>query len=93
MAVLCTQDPKSGHTALHFAVELRRPTLVELLAKKNADINASTYSGCTPLHLAVGRGAMDLAVMLLASGADAGLRNTEQDSAFDLAGSNEEVGL
>uniref|UniRef100_UPI00358DF44C NF-kappa-B inhibitor alpha-like n=1 Tax=Myxine glutinosa TaxID=7769 RepID=UPI00358DF44C len=87
------QDPKSGRTALHFAVELHRPTLVEILAKKNADINASTYSGCTPLHLAVGRGAMDLAVMLLASGADAGLRNMEQDSAFDLAGSNEELNI
>jgi nuclear factor of kappa light polypeptide gene enhancer in B-cells 2 len=48
-------DKKSGYTALHYAAMRAKLTpIVNLLVKnEDIDINAKSYIGCTPLHIAV----------------------------------------
>jgi ankyrin repeat protein len=42
----------------------------------NADINARTEEGITPLHFAAGNGHMDVSRILLAKGADANAKTS-----------------
>ena len=53
------------------------------------DVNASTYSGCTPLHIASGRGSIVLVAYLISMGANPELLTDEGDTALDLAASEE----
>ena len=40
-----------GRTALHDAVEAKRPAIVAMLLAKRADVNARDHNNDTPLHL------------------------------------------
>uniref|UniRef100_A0A673BS49 RHD domain-containing protein n=1 Tax=Sphaeramia orbicularis TaxID=375764 RepID=A0A673BS49_9TELE len=63
-------EQKSGSTALHLAIR-------ENLFKLKADVNACTYGGNTPLHLAASLGSPTLCSMLVAAGADKNMENDE----------------
>ncbi len=60
-----------------------------LLETCEADVNSLTYSGCSPLHIASGRGDISLVAYLISMGADPELLTDEGDMAMDLAGSQE----
>ncbi|XP_064177056.1 nuclear factor NF-kappa-B p100 subunit-like isoform X1 [Anguilla rostrata] len=71
-------DLKSGSTALHFAVRenlLRVACL--LVSELKADVNARTFGGNTPLHLAACQGLPTFCSMLVAAGAQTHLENDE----------------
>ncbi|XP_035256253.1 nuclear factor NF-kappa-B p100 subunit isoform X3 [Anguilla anguilla] len=69
---------KSGSTALHLAV---RENLFKmaclLITELTADVNACTFGGNTPLHLAACQGSPKLCSMLIAAGARKHLENDE----------------
>ncbi|XP_060728842.1 nuclear factor NF-kappa-B p100 subunit isoform X1 [Tachysurus vachellii] len=71
-------EQKSGCTALHLAVKenLFKVTCI-LITELKADINACTFGGNTPLHLAASLGSPPLCSMLVAAGADKQLENDE----------------
>lgn len=48
-----------------------------------------TYSGCSPLHTAAGRGDISIVAYLVSMGADPELCTDEGDIALDLSGSEE----
>ncbi|KAJ8416137.1 hypothetical protein AAFF_G00381590 [Aldrovandia affinis] len=79
---------KSGSTALHLAVRenLLRMACV-LLTELKADVNASTFGGNTPLHLAACQGSPTLCSMLIAAGAH---KHLENDEPLFLSSSSEE---
>ena len=60
-----------------------------MLETCRANINATTYTGCTPLHIASGRGDIALTAYLLSMGANPDLATDEGDTALDLAGSDQ----
>lgn len=60
-----------------------------LLETCKADINCLTYAGCSPLHIAAGRGDISIVAYLISMGADPELLTDEGDSALDLAGSDQ----
>ncbi|KAJ8271039.1 hypothetical protein GJAV_G00122090 [Gymnothorax javanicus] len=90
-AQLNVQDGTSGKTALHMAVELHDVPLVKLLLTKGANVDAAMFNGCTPLHLAVGRKDTTITLLLCQSGADRMLKNTEDETAVDLADGNDNI--
>lgn len=50
-----------------------------------ADVNSLTYSGCSPLHIAAGRGDIPVVAYLISMGADPEVVTDEGDTALDLA--------
>ena len=52
-------------------------------------INATMYSGCTPLHIASGRGNITIVAYLISMGANPELLTDEGESALDIAGSEQ----
>lgn len=50
-----------------------------------ADVNASTYSGCSALHMAASQGHIDQVAYLIAMGADPFSRTDEGDLPIDYA--------
>lgn len=46
------QNPKTGDTALHLAVQFRRPRIILFLLEKGASIDIANDQGLTPLQLA-----------------------------------------
>ena len=87
---MCLQDFQSGKTPLHLAVEKCSLTDVQFLVEVcQVDVNRPTYSGCTPLHTAAGRGNIAVVAYLLSMGADPDMRTDEGDSPLDLAGSEQ----
>ncbi|XP_070544392.1 nuclear factor NF-kappa-B p105 subunit-like [Ptychodera flava] len=72
------QDGKSGHTALHHAVETENLAIIGyLILEAQADIHAPNFAGDTPLHVASGRGLLSVAALLVAAGADPTVENYE----------------
>lgn len=49
------QEPCSGRTALHLAVDLQNPTMVRCLLDLGANVNCLNYGGFTAYHLTYGR--------------------------------------
>ena len=87
---LFVQDFHSGKTPLHLAVEKCSLTDVQFLTETcQVDVNKATYSGCTALHTAAGRGNIAVVAYLLSMGADPDLLTDEGDTALDLAGSDQ----
>ncbi len=72
-------------TALHYAASGPEPRAVQLLLSRGALINVRSPNGSTPLMMAARYGAIDSAMLLLKSGADAKLRNDQQWDAADFA--------
>ncbi|KAL2791915.1 NF-kappa-B inhibitor epsilon [Daubentonia madagascariensis] len=79
------QEGTSGKTALHLAVETQERGLVQFLLQSGARVDARMLNGCTPLHLAAGRGLIGIACTLCEAGADSLLRNMEDETPQDLA--------
>ena len=87
---MSVQDFHSGKTPLHLAVEKCSLTDVQFLTETcQVDVNRPTYSGCTSLHTAAGRGNIALVAYLLSMGADPDLLTDEGDTALDLASSDQ----
>ena len=55
-----------------------------LIQSCNADYNVPTYSGCTPLHIASGRGHLEIVAYLISLGADPYALTDEGDTPYDL---------
>lgn len=51
----------------------------------NCNVDATTFDGNTPLHLASGIGLKGQTALLVAAGADTTLHNSDEETAFDLA--------
>ncbi|XP_075939591.1 nuclear factor NF-kappa-B p100 subunit-like isoform X2 [Anarhichas minor] len=81
-------EQKSGNTALHLAVrENLFKVACTLITELKADVNASTFGGNTPLHLAASLGSPTLCSMLVAAGAD---KNVENDEPLFFSSSSDE---
>lgn len=65
-----SKKSKGGDTALHVATSEQNISMVRLLVKLKADVNAQGSSQETPLHVAAYYGDIDLFKMLLDAGAD-----------------------
>jgi tRNA A-37 threonylcarbamoyl transferase component Bud32 len=84
-------DPplEEGRTPLHEAVWRNHGKLTRTLLREsrffNIDINSQDSSGRTSLHYAVVKNNVDLAATLLKYNVDAGVRDTSQMTAGDLA--------
>ena len=90
VSLLTLQDLNSGKTALHSVVEKGSLSDVQFMLETcRANINGVTYTGCTPLHIAAGRGDIALTAYLLSMGANPDLVTDEGDTALDLAGSDQ----
>uniref|UniRef100_A0A7N4P2S3 Nuclear factor kappa B subunit 2 n=1 Tax=Sarcophilus harrisii TaxID=9305 RepID=A0A7N4P2S3_SARHA len=71
-------ERQGGRTALHLATEAEELGLVShLITKLGANVNAQTFAGNTPLHLAAGLGSPTLTRLLLKAGADVQAENGE----------------
>lgn len=79
------QEGTSGKTALHLAVETQERGLVQFLLQAGAQVDARMLNGCTPLHLAAGRGLGTISSTLCQAGADSLLLNVEDETPQDLA--------
>ncbi|CAN9499534.1 unnamed protein product [Ophioblennius macclurei] len=73
-----TPEQKSGNTALHLSVrENLFKVACTLITELKAEVDACTFSGNTPLHLAASLGSPTLCSMLIAAGADKNMENDE----------------
>ncbi|GIL54218.1 hypothetical protein Vafri_9795 [Volvox africanus] len=63
------QDPSSGETALHRAVQRNQPSVVEVLASLGADLDKTDCAGRTSLYFAASGGRSELVHKLLIRGA------------------------
>ncbi|KAF6716581.1 B-cell lymphoma 3 protein [Oryzias melastigma] len=73
-------DIKSGQSPLVHAVESNNAGMVHFLIENRCDVNRQSYSGNTALHVACGRGQVDIVRVLLKSGADSSLKNYHNDT-------------
>lgn len=75
---------KSAETPLHLAAmaPIPRPSLIELLIKLGASINAVTNEGKTALHLAAERGREPIFRILLDAGADLSVKIPTENTGF-----------
>jgi hypothetical protein len=64
------RDPKTGWTALHYAIQYNRIDAVTLLIEKGANVNIADEWGYTPLILALQYCRADLAKTLIERGAN-----------------------
>jgi len=72
-------------TTLILAISSNRVGVARVLLKAGVNPNAATDGGLTPLMVAARRGSVDGVQLLLESGADANLKDTNGDSALDFA--------
>jgi len=63
-------DGKSGHTALHLAADAGRLEMVQLLLAKRADVQISSYYGCTAMQAASARAHNKIVKLLIEHGAE-----------------------
>lgn len=73
---------RTGWTPLHYAASGPEPRAVSLLLERGAAIEAPSPNRTTALMMSAGYGAIDSAVLLMARGADARVRN---DAGLDAA--------
>ncbi|XP_017319794.1 nuclear factor NF-kappa-B p100 subunit isoform X2 [Ictalurus punctatus] len=86
-------EQKSGCTALHLAVKENLFKVVcSLITELKADINACTFGGNSPLHLAASLGSPPLCSMLIAAGADKQLENDEPLFCYSSSSDEEDQG-
>ncbi|NP_001158473.1 nuclear factor kappa-B [Saccoglossus kowalevskii] len=71
-------DGKSGHTALHHAVEHEHLGIIGyLILEAQSDLHAQNFAGDTVLHIASGRQMYNVAALLVAAGSDPWMENYE----------------
>jgi len=76
---------RSGWTPLHYAATGQQAAIVTWLLEHGAPVDARSPNGSTPLMMAARYGSEDAALLLLAKGADARLRNERNLTAGDFA--------
>ncbi|KAL6486931.1 hypothetical protein MHYP_G00035570 [Metynnis hypsauchen] len=92
-AKINTPEQKSGCTALHLAVKDNLfKVACTLITELKADVNACTFGGNSPLHLAASLGSPPLCSMLIAAGADKRLENDEPLFCSSSSSDEEELG-
>ena len=69
-----------------------QPEMVTFFLKHGANVGHQDAQGNTPLHYAAGYGRLDILQALLAAGADKEVRNSDGQSALDVAELNREAG-
>ena len=74
-----------GTTALHWAVDLDRPDVVQMLIRAGANVKTANRYGTTPLWLASVNGNAKTIAMLLEAGVDAGATNGDGETALMVA--------
>lgn len=79
------QVNRPGWTPLHYAATGPEPAIVGYLLERGAKVDAPSPNHSTALMMAARYGAQESAELLLASGADVGLRNDAGQSAADFA--------
>jgi L-ascorbate metabolism protein UlaG (beta-lactamase superfamily) len=75
----CTCGP-NFMTPLHFACQVGKPELVEVLLSSGAKVNLFNADGMTPLHCAVKSGNIEIVKMLIDHGAFLNVREKQQGS-------------
>lgn len=76
---------REGWTPLHYAASGTNAKVISLLLDRGAKIDAAAANGATALMMAASYGSEDAVVLLLARGANAGLRDMRNQSAADFA--------
>jgi uncharacterized protein len=76
---------REGWTPLHYAASGPQPKVLALLLDRGAAIDAAAQNGATALMMAASYGSEDGATLLLARGANPGLRDKRGQSAADFA--------
>jgi len=76
----------NNEAALHQAASYGRLEIAEMLIKHGANVNATDYSGATPLHNSIYRANVDLARLLLKHGADVNAKNGKGETPLDWTG-------
>jgi len=76
---------KPGWTPLHYAATNGHLATMDLLLEEHAYIDAASPNGTTPLMMAAHYGTADAVKLLLAAGADPGIKNDQGLSAIDFA--------
>ncbi|XP_041638260.1 NF-kappa-B inhibitor zeta isoform X2 [Cheilinus undulatus] len=86
-ASYATKDLKSGRTCLHMAAEEANMDLFHIFFQDPSSLSI-TFSGNTPLHIASSvqssNGQVEAVKLLMQKGADPGIKNLENDLAFQL---------
>ena len=80
-----TRKTLKGQTTLHFAVEQRKRSVVDLLLDAGADTKIQDNAGRTVLHLAVDQSDGSLIDALLDAGADGNIQDNEGRTALHVA--------
>ncbi|GCB62655.1 NF-kappa-B inhibitor beta-like [Scyliorhinus torazame] len=85
---LNAKEMHAGRTALHLAVEEQNQQIVKLLLDKRADVHAETYSGYTPIYLAMYRPDSGIIQMLRDSGSSEPFTDEDSNEGTDEDGMN-----
>lgn len=75
----------NGYSLFHYCCLYNLTSLIPVLIARGVDINQTTASGSTALHLAVAAGHIAVAQLLLESGVDAIKIDSEGMTAYDIA--------
>jgi ankyrin repeat protein len=76
---------QDGTTPLHWAVDLDRPEMAQMLIRAGANVKVANRYGATPLWLASLNGNATTIAMLLEAGADPGSANADGETALMVA--------
>ncbi|KAJ5694499.1 hypothetical protein N7536_004911 [Penicillium majusculum] len=79
------QNTVTGNTALHLAVELRRPRILAFLLEKGASVNVLNRDGLTALQLACKTDNCEAVALLLERGAQLETRSSRGTTALQLS--------
>ncbi|XP_023574766.1 85/88 kDa calcium-independent phospholipase A2 isoform X3 [Octodon degus] len=85
-----SKDPRYGASPLHWA---KNAEMARMLLKRGSDVDCTSASGNTALHVAVMRSRFDCAMALLTYGANAGARGEHGNTPLHLAMSKDSVEL
>lgn len=80
-----SRNPRTGDTALHLAVEWRRPRVILFLLEQGAAVDMSNEDGLTPLQLAVKTDNCEAISILLQRGAHVDARSFSGLTALQIA--------
>nr|XP_027789002.1 85/88 kDa calcium-independent phospholipase A2 isoform X7 [Marmota flaviventris] len=83
-----SKDPRYGASPLHWA---KNAEMARMLLKRGCDVDSTSASGNTALHVAVMRNRFDCVMVLLTYGANAGARGENGNTPLHLAMSKDNV--